>query len=218
MTRKRISDLLREEAGNADSKVQAAPIEAAPIEVAPIEAEVKAVAPDKPVSTAPNLLEAELKTELEALKAALDAAQKDAIAQASELAKAQDQIASLKSELSKTKGYQKEIDSQKELISKLYGELQKENPLQSEFNNQKTLIESLYVEIEQLKQAPGAQAAIAIASPSPTAAIAKVRPTTQQSALSKLPAYHPIPRPIGKTLPGQSKKAAIDNDVIGWFD
>jgi len=199
MTRKRISDLLREEVGNTDSTVQAAPIEVVSIETTPIDA-------------------APIEVEVKALKAALDAAQKDAIAQAAELAKSQDQIASLKSELSKTKGYQKEIDSQKELISKLYGELQKENPLQSEVNNQKALIESLYLEIEQLKQAPVAQTAIAKASPPPTAAIAKVRPTAQQTALSKLPAYHPIPRPIGKTLPGQSKKAAIDNDVIGWFD
>lgn len=211
MTRKRISDLLREEAGNSSLNTQPTTIEA----------EVKSVTLDQPIPPAisespavPHPLEAEVQK----LKDALDTAQKEAIAKAAALVESEEQIASLKSELSKTKGYKKELDSQKELIGKLYGELQKENPLQSVVEEQKSLIDTLSAEIEQLKHPPVQPTAIAKSQLSPTAAIARTRPSAQKSALSNLPVYRPIPRPVGKTLPGQDKKAAIDNDVIGWFD
>lgn len=211
MTRKRISDLLREEAGNNILNPQSTTIEA---EVKPVPLGQLEPMPVSEALVAPHPLVAEVQT----LKADLEKARQEAIAKAEALAQSQQQVTALKGELQKAKSYQKEVENQKELIGKLYGELQKENPLKAELEEQNVLIERLSAEIEQLKQAPPTRAAIAKSKLSATAAIARANPSAQKSALANLPVYRPIPRPIGKTLPGHDKQATIDNDVIGWFD
>jgi chromosome segregation ATPase len=214
MTRKRISDLLREEAQNnpAESSTgEAIASESAKIRLA------------RPAETVPEPqiehTSASLEIKIQELTAALKTAEQKAIALEAELGDRQTQIATLTQALDKAEQAKKELDTQKKLVTKLsgeleeqkklvvklYSELSKENPLQAELEAQKALVTQLYAEIESLK------------TPTPAMQSASQK-SIVATKVPPRPVYRSIVRPVGKTLPGQLQDTGLSNETIGWFD
>ena len=196
MSRKRLSDLVREEVGK---------------EAATAEVEIEATAAIE-VSSIPEVREQT--SELEAKVADLTAALAGSRGRESTLAnqvgaleaevqQQKELVKNLSEKLEKTEALEADLIEQKALVKKLYTELQESQSVVVELEEQKQLVKQLSAELEQLQQS--------------------IRETTVPQKPQKLARRMEIssamePRPIGSFSVPTQPSPRLSNQDIGWFD
>jgi chromosome segregation ATPase len=196
MSRKRLSDLVREEVVR---------------EAATAEVEIETTTAIEVPSIPENRQETpELEAEIADLTAALAASRERERALDSqvgdlegELQQQKALVKNLSDKLEKTEALEAELTEQKALIKKLYSELQEAQSVRVELEEQKQFVQQLSAELEQLK--PPIQQ---ITAPEKLQKLA--RKIEISSAME--------PRPLGSFSVPPQPSPQLSNEDIGWFD
>jgi chromosome segregation ATPase len=196
MSRKRLSDLVREEVGREASTVE--------VDTDLTSESGESTIPESRGETAQlEAKVADLIVDLEAARGRESAISSQVVALEAELEAQKDLVRTLSEKLEKTETLEVELAEQKALVNKLYSELQEAQTVAAELAEQKQLVEKLYTELEQLRQ-PVPE------SPAPEKSQKLARKPDISSAME--------PRPVGGfTVPPQPSPR-LSNEDIGWFD
>lgn len=196
MSRKRLSDLVREEVGREAA--------AAEVEIeATTEVEVSSIPENRQEKSELEAKIADLTAFLAASRERERALDSQVGALEAELQQQKAFVKKLSDKLEKTELLEVELTEQKALVKKLYAELQEAQSVQVELEEQKQLVHQLSAELQQL-QPPIKE----INAPERTQNLA--RKIEISSAME--------PRPLGSfTVPPQPSPQ-LSNEDIGWFD
>ncbi|ACK65340.1 conserved hypothetical protein [Rippkaea orientalis PCC 8801] len=218
MTKKSLSDLLREEAAqNVDVEVNNSdPMQETPdtnpsseqgsmtnlkrMTKAQLEAKVKELMEALETTNQPNN---SLENELEKQKALAKTLQLDLEKAQQSQRELEDQKALVKTlqlDLEKAQQSQRELEEQKQLVEKLYIQLQKAEEMTAQFDEQKQIIEELKTELAQTKQPQ------------------KLEPESQAMVLQKKETVMSQPRSLGRYIAPPTPDKVLTNEDIGWFD
>lgn len=188
MTKKSLSDLLREETNTTSETVEKTPEN-----------------PTVPHNRS-RMTKAQLDELITQLNQALDAEKKQVDALKSQVKTLEDEIKNertltsrLQTELKEAEDYQSQLSEQKELVEKLYTQLQQKEELATELAEKNELIASLQ---SQLQETPKSLATI----PSSEELVVQETALTRQAK-----ELEPFASPAISAKP-------LTNDDIGWFD
>jgi len=202
MTRKRISDLLREEV-----KPQQAELSVSPQGELPIPTEAEAVAPDL-LTTSSDLSNTSAIAEESALpqmEARIDRLNQELSQEKAQVSQLQEQLTeqkalvkTLTTDLSQAKKHQQALEVAQQKIQDLNKQIKLLEPLKQDLESQQTLINKLYAEIQTLQ-------------------------TTLEKAQATLPDPIPVNNAFALVLPTRyvapgQPDTHLSNEDIGWFD
>ena len=196
MSRKRLSDLVREEVGKEAATAEVEIEATAAIEISSISeireqtSELEARVADLTAALAGSRgRESTLASQVEALEA--------------EVQQQKELVKKLSEKLEKTEALELDLIEQKALVNKLYSELQESQSIVVELEEKKQLVKQLSAELEQLQQS--------------------IRETNVPQKTQKLARRMEIssamePRPIGSFSVPTQPSPRLSNQDIGWFD
>ena len=208
MTKKRLSDLVREEVDRESKGTDEVPVSPATETPAPPTEEISP--PPKSPARRSRLTKAQLEEELKEVTAALELAHQrenslknQVQALELELESQKDRIETLESQLEQGTQLEKALEEQKSLVEKLYAELKQAEAVESELAEQKQLVEKLYAELKQAQQ--------------------KEKDSQADSTEGKLMWKKKLPmgiapRPIAPISVPPQPSPKLSNEEIGWFD
>lgn len=200
MSRKRLSDLVREEVGREAEREEAA----AEVATEPTAQSGDSSTPAIQAETGElDARVAELTAALEAAHGREDSLNSQIMALEAELQAQKDLVKTLSEKLEKAGKLETALAEQKALVKKLYSELQEAQTIQTGLDEQKQLVQKLYAELEQFRQ-PLTEVSV---------------PEKSQKLVHKMKIFSAIePRPVGGfTVPAQPSPRLSSED-IGWFD
>ncbi|MGH2413408.1 MAG: hypothetical protein ACRDEA_06900 [Microcystaceae cyanobacterium] len=198
MTKKRLSDLLREEAQKVPESEATATDSTEPEEANPS-------AKTPATSNRSRKTIKELTTELEAAREHANSLQEKVTELESELAKQKTLIKKLQTQSEQTEQLQATLEEQKILVSKLYAELQQVEAAKSQIEVQKQQIEKLSAELEKAQQEPLLQE-----EPEP---VESLKLALKNNSSNKLAL-----RLSGRFIASEQSSTRLSNEDIGWFD
>lgn len=204
MTRKRLSDLVREEVNPAPES-ESVPTNLAAAEALASETPIKPRPRSRATKTDLEGTVTELTAALEATNQRANELQNQVAFLESELAAQKKLAQSLQLELQQASQMQAALEEQKVLVGDLHAKLQQAQALESELEEQKQLVRKLYAELQQAQQNP-----VLENQPEP--------PQPQGSILQKTSSYAISSRPIGYSIRARQPSPILSNEEIGWFD
>jgi predicted RNase H-like nuclease (RuvC/YqgF family) len=214
MTKKRLSDLLREELENPPGKVTTSISSESDAEGAHLASSSAKTSKSssRTRSHQRKTTQARSEDKVKELTADLESANRRANSLEEQVASLQSQletqrnlIETLQSKLEQITQTETELEENKKLVEKLYSELQKAESVQLELEEQKQLVRELSAQLQQAQHEQDFE-------------VASDSSHSTELQLATIPNYGLQRRPIGRFIASSQPPTILSNEDIGWFD